>query len=83
MLQIADQEGMSEVTTIDLMRGHEALNLVALTQAKEIEEIIFQVIHYEEKLVELKDVASHTVSEVLSEELGVNQVNSRSSLNKG
>ncbi len=46
----------------------EALKLVALTQAKEIEEIIIQVIKYEEKLIELKDVASHTISEALGKE---------------
>jgi len=30
---------------------------------KDVDEVIFKVIDYEEKLIELKDVESHTISE--------------------
>jgi len=42
-----------------------ALKLAEETKTKDIEEIILQVIAYEESLIELKDIDSHTVSEAL------------------
>ena len=70
--KIADQAGVSEAITIDLMRRsgmyQEALKLSAAAKVLEIEEVIKQVIQYEEKLIAKKDIASHTISEALGEE---------------
>ena len=43
----------------------QALKLAEDTKSKDIEEIIMQVITYEESLIESKDIDSHTVSEAL------------------
>jgi len=68
---IAEQTGLSEVITIDLMRRagmfEEALKLAEITKAKEFEKIIIKVIKYEEKLIAQKNIESHTVSEALGE----------------
>lgn len=69
---IADQAGASEAITIDLMRRsgmhQEALELSGVMKAEDIEEIIMQVIKYEEVLIAKADIAAHTISEVLDEE---------------
>jgi len=69
--KIADQAGASEAITIDLMRRsgmyREALELSAATKVLEIEEVIKQVIQYEEELIAKEDIASHTISEALGE----------------
>jgi hypothetical protein len=69
---IANQTGLSEIITIDLMRRagmfEEALKLAEFTKTKEIEEIIIKVIKYEEKLIAQKNIESHTISESLGEE---------------
>ena len=66
---MGDQAGATEALTIDLMRRagmfEKALKLAEETKTKDIEEIILQVIAYEESLIELKDIDSHTVSEAL------------------
>ena len=46
----------------------QAFKLAEETKSKDIEEIIMQVITYEESLIELQDIASHTVSEALGDE---------------
>ena len=67
---MGDQAGATEVLTIDLMRRagmfEQALKLVEETKTKDIEEIILQVIAYEESLIESKDIDSHIVSEALN-----------------
>jgi len=69
--KIADPVGKSEVITIDLMRRagmfQRALKLAAETKTKNIENIIGQVVRYEEALIGLKDVGTHTVSEALGD----------------
>ena len=69
---MGDQAGATEVLTIDLMRRagmfEQALKLVEETKTKDIEEIILQIIAYEESLIESKDIDSHTVSEALGDE---------------
>ena len=56
------QAGATEVLTIDLMRRagmfEQALKLVEETKTKDIEEIILQIIAYEEALIESKDIDS-------------------------
>ena len=42
--------------------------LVEETKTKDIEEIILQIIAYEEARIESKDIDSHTVSEALGDE---------------
>ncbi len=70
--KIADQAGVSEAITIDLMRRSgmykEALELSATMKAEDIEEIIMQVIQYEVKLIAKQDIGAHTVSEALGKE---------------
>ena len=70
--KMGDQAGATEVLTIDLMRRagmfDQALKLAEDTKTKDIEEIILQVIVYEESLIESKDIDSHTVSEALGDE---------------
>lgn len=70
--KIADQAGASEAITIDLMRRsgmyQEALELSAAMKVKGIDEVIKQVIQYEEELIEKKDVTAHTISEALSKQ---------------
>jgi len=67
--QFADPVGKSEVITIDLMRRagkfQNALELAEETKTMNIEEIINQVIRFEEALINLKDIGIHTVSETL------------------
>jgi len=46
----------------------EALKLSAYMKAEDIEEIIIQVIRYEEALIAKEDIAAHTISEALGEE---------------
>ena len=69
---MGDQAGATEALTIDLMRRagmfEQALKLAEETKTKDIEEIILQVIAYEESLIESKDIDSHTVSEALGDE---------------
>ena len=69
---MGDQAGATEALTIDLMRRagmfEQAFKLAEETKSKDIEEIIMQVITYEESLIELQDIASHTVSEALGNE---------------
>jgi len=69
---MGDQAGTTEALTIDLMRRagmfEQAFKLAEETKSKDIEEIIMQVITYEESLIELQDIASHTVSEALGDE---------------
>ena len=69
---MGDQAGATEALTIDLMRRagmfEQALKLADETKTKDIEEIIMQVIAYEESLIESKDIDSHTVSEALGDE---------------
>ena len=66
---IGDQAGATEALTIDIMRRagmfEQALKLAEETKTKDIEEIILQIIAYEESLIESKDIDSHTVSEAL------------------
>ena len=70
--KMGDQAGATEVLTIDLMRRagmfEQALKLVEETKTKDIEEIILQIIAYEESLIESKDIDSNTVSEALGDE---------------
>ncbi len=70
--KIADQTGASEAINIDLMRRsgmyQEALELSEFVKAKDIEEIIRQVILYEEELIIKKDITAHTIAEALGEE---------------
>ena len=69
---IADQAGASEAITIDLMRRsgmhQEALELSATMKTENIEEIIMQVIMFEEALIAKADITAHTISEALGEE---------------
>ena len=69
---MGDQAGATEALTIDLMRRagmfEQALKLAEETKTKDIEEIILQVIAYEESLIESKDINSHTISEALGDE---------------
>ena len=68
---LSDQVGSSELIAIDLMRRvgmfSKGLKLVKSTKVKDVDEVIFKVIDYEEKLIEMKDVESHTISEALDE----------------
>ena len=68
---LSDQVGATEVIAIDLMRRvgmfSKGLKLVKSTKVKDVDEVIFKVIDYEEKLIEMKDVESHTISEALDE----------------
>ena len=70
--KMGDQAGATEVLTIDLMRRagmfDQALKLAEDTKTKDIEEIILQIIAYEESLIESKDIDSHTVSEALEDQ---------------
>ena len=70
--KMGDQAGATEVLTIDLMRRagmfEQALKLVEETKTKDIEEIILQIIAYEESLIKINDIDSHTVSEALDDE---------------
>ena len=69
---MGDQAGATEALSIDLMRRagmfEQAFKLAEETKSKDIEEIIMQVITYEESLIESKDIDSHTVSEALGDE---------------
>ncbi|MGV6852048.1 MAG: DUF2225 domain-containing protein [bacterium] len=69
--KIADQAGASEAITIDLMRRsgmfQEALKLCSIAKAADIEDIIKQVIQYEEQLISKEDMDTHTISEALDE----------------
>jgi len=66
--KFTNQAGASETITIDLMRRsgmhQEALELSAALKTEEFEEIIRQVIQYEEELIAKGDTAAHTISEV-------------------
>lgn len=70
--KIADQPGASEAITIDLMRRsgmyQEALELSAAMKSEDIDEIIMQVIQYEEELIAKNDNAAHTILEAVGEE---------------
>jgi hypothetical protein len=67
-----DQVGATEAIAIDLMRRvglfQKALELVSQTKEKELDELVVKVICYEEKLINMKNVESHTISEALGEE---------------
>ena len=69
---MGDQAGATEALTIDLMRRagmfEKALKLVEETKTKDIEEIILQIIAYEESLIKTNDIDSHTVSEALEDQ---------------
>ena len=43
----------------------EAQKLVSQTKEKELDELVVKVIYYEEKLIKMKNVESHTISEAL------------------
>ena len=66
---LSSQTGATEAISIDLMRRvgmfQEAQKLVSQTKEKELDELIFKVIDYEEKLIEMNDIESHTISEAL------------------
>ncbi len=70
--KIADQTGASEAITIDLMRRsgmfQEALELSDVVKAKDIEEIIKQIIKYQKELITKKDISVQTISEALAED---------------
>ena len=70
--KIADQEGASEAITIDLMRRaglfEQAMEMVEKTKEIKMEAIISQVIRYEKELTNLKDVDSHRISDVVTDE---------------
>ena len=69
--QLVDQAGASEAIIIDLMRRsgmfQSALELVNKTKAMDIEEVVSEVISYQEKLVLAEDMDAHTISEALGE----------------
>lgn len=70
--KIADQVGASEAITIDLMRRasmfQQAMELVEITQTYMMEDIISQIIKYQEELIVLKDIDSHAISEAIIEQ---------------
>ena len=69
--KLADQAGASEAITIDLMRRagmfEKALAMIEENKTKDFEEIITNVILFEEKLLLSEDIDAHTVAEVLCE----------------
>jgi hypothetical protein len=69
--QLVDQAGASEAIIIDLMRRSgmfkSALELVNKTKVMDIEEVVSEVISYQEKLVLAEDMDAHTISEALGE----------------
>jgi len=69
---MGDQAGATEALTIDLMRRagmfEQASKLAEETKTKDIEEIILQIIAYEESLIKINDIDSHTVSEALEDQ---------------
>ena len=66
---IASQTGASEAITIDLMRRAsmftDAQELVDTAKSVEMEEIIRNVILFEERLINAEDIDVHTISEAL------------------
>lgn len=69
---IADPVGESEAITIDLMRRagmfQKAMELVEETKTINVDEIINQIICFEETLINSQDIGRHTVSEVLGDQ---------------
>jgi len=69
--QLAEQSGVSEAITIDLLRRagrfEEGFDLIQKTKTMELEDIIYQVINYEEQLIRSGDMDVHTVEEALEE----------------
>jgi hypothetical protein len=65
----AHQAGATEAITIDLMRRagmlQEARELAEETKKWEIDDLVEQIISYEEGLIRNKDVSAHAVSEVI------------------
>ena len=68
---LSKQKGASEAINIDLLRRtgrfEEAFELVQKTKTMELEEILKQIIEFEEELIRSGDVAVHTIDEVLVE----------------
>jgi len=69
--KLTGQSGASEAITIDLLRRagrfEEGFDLIQQTKTMDLENIVHQVIAYEEQLICAGDVDAHTVEEALEE----------------
>ncbi len=68
---LSEQKGASEAISIDLFRRtgrfEEAFELVQKTKTMELEEILCQILEFEEELIRSGDIDVHTIDEVLVE----------------